>query len=66
MRVIEIGKIGEETTQCPNCYAELAYFPADKRRKRVTNYYFTLLDCPICGKPIVLEKTENPWSDIID
>ena len=66
MRVVNIGKIGEKTIQCSNCYTELAYFPADTRRKRIANYYYTLLNCPVCGEPIVVDQQENPWSDIID
>ena len=60
MRVIKIGHIEEREAFCYYCGAEIGYFPADERHKRVSNYYVTLLNCPVCGNPIVLEKTENP------
>ena len=66
MRVIEIGKTGEQTTECPECYAKLGYFPADIHRKRLSSKYYTYIYCPICNKPIVLKKEDDPWEDLLD
>ena len=66
MQVYEIGKIGESTRHCPECYARIGYFPADIHRKRIGEKYFTYIYCPVCGKSIVLNSEDDPWKELID
>ena len=66
MQVYEIGKIGEQIVDCPDCYAKIGYFPADKKTKRMNGMYYTFIKCPVCGKVIILNKEEDKWTDLLD
>lgn len=59
MRIIEIGKIGESIAQCANCYAQIGYFPIDVRYKRIRTVEYKYFLCPVCGKPIILQRWED-------
>ena len=60
MRVIKKGHIKEKEAVCSSCGATIGYYEPDIKRMHHSDFIIDYLSCPVCNKPIGLNRQSIP------
>lgn len=62
MKIMSYGHIKPESVACSGCGAVLEYVQREVKSLRNLLY----INCPVCGKAIVLTKPQQPVADMVE